>query len=309
MPRPLSLSVLSALGVAVAYSSAPACNRAPTPAAAHEAAAARPAPPPFAVRVVGKGPPVLLLPGLASPGAVWDSTVAHLQERYTLHVFTLAGFGGQPPRPGLTLGEVRSSLVRYIADNHLEKPIVIGHSLGGFLVYWLASTSPDSVGPLVAVDGLPFLPALFDPMATSVSARAQAEQLRAAFHGMSHAQYVAGLTAGAEIQATGSEHQAQVVAWCAPSDPGFVGDAMAELLTTDLRASTHTIRSPLLLLGAVGGVPPAMQATVRAVYEGQVAPIADHQVLFLEHARHFVMLDDPQAFFQALDEFLHRATR
>jgi N-formylmaleamate deformylase len=306
-----SLGFLAALGIALCTVLALSCYRAPKAPAHQEATPALPSPevPPFSVKVVGNGPPLLLLPGLASPGAVWDTTVAHLQERYTLHVFTLAGFGGQPARPGLTLEEVRASLVRYIREQKLEKPVVIGHSLGGFMAYWLGATAPDSVGPLVAVDGLPFLAALVDPKATAASTRSQAEQLRAGFRGLSHEQFLAGVKAGVGRQATGPEHQAQVVAWCAPSDPGAVGNAMAELLTMDLRAEGKAIRSPVLLMAAVGGVPQEMQAAVRAEYEAQVASIPEHQVVFLEHARHFVMLDDPQAFFAALDDFLHRTGR
>lgn len=305
--------LLTILWLALAVAFASGCNRRPAPAppppAAPVPSASTAEVPPFSVKVVGKGPPVLLLPGLASPGAVWDSTVAHLQGRYTLHVFTLAGFGGQPPRPGLTLAAVRQSLLRYIAEQHLDRPAVIGHSLGGFLAYWLAATAPDRVGPVVAVDGLPFLPALFSPDATAASARPQAEQFRALFSAMDHAAYVAGLRQGVGIQATGEANQAQVVAWCSPSDPAFVGNAMAELMTTDLRGPSKDIRSPVLLLGALGGVPQAMQASVRALYDSQVAAIPDHQVLFLENSRHFVMLDDPGSLFSALDAFLARTRR
>jgi N-formylmaleamate deformylase len=279
-------------------------NVEPAPGSASE-----PTAPAFSVRVVGQGPPMLLIPGLASPGSVWDSTVERYRDRYTLHVFTLAGFGGQPRRPGLTLDQVRADLVRYIAEQKLEKPVVVGHSLGGFMTCWLGATAPDSVGPLVSVDGLPFLPALFDPDATAESARPQAERFRASFQAMNHQQFLAGLRSGLAIQATGQENQDRVLSWCSPSDPAAVGSAMAELMSTDLRPRCKDILSPLLLIGAVGGVPPTMQEAVRAIYQAQVASIPDHQVVFLEHARHFVMLDDPAGFFAALDAFLRRTGR
>ncbi|WP_197070533.1 alpha/beta fold hydrolase [Hymenobacter sp. DG25B] len=56
--------------------------------------------PSFTVRVVGKGQPVLLIPGLTCPGAVWDETVARYQSRYQCHVISLAGFGGVAPAAG-----------------------------------------------------------------------------------------------------------------------------------------------------------------------------------------------------------------
>jgi pimeloyl-ACP methyl ester carboxylesterase len=50
---------------------------------------------------------------------------------------------------------VRAGIVDYVRDRKLEKPVVVGHSLGGFMVYLLGSSEPDLVGPLIAADGLP----------------------------------------------------------------------------------------------------------------------------------------------------------
>src|SRR5206468_2702470 len=55
---------------------------------------------PFAVKVTGSGKPMILIPGLACSGDVWDSTVAHFKDRYECHVLTLAGFAGQPALKG-----------------------------------------------------------------------------------------------------------------------------------------------------------------------------------------------------------------
>ena len=42
------------------------------------------------------GAPLVLIPGLASPGAVWDGTVRRLCVQRQCHVLTLAGFAGTP---------------------------------------------------------------------------------------------------------------------------------------------------------------------------------------------------------------------
>jgi pimeloyl-ACP methyl ester carboxylesterase len=89
----------------------------------------------FAVKVAGHGRPVILIPGLGCDGTIWDATVAHLAGRYETHVVSIAGFAGVPPAQvrGPLLDEVRRELVAYIQKNGLRRPIVIGHSLGGFL--------------------------------------------------------------------------------------------------------------------------------------------------------------------------------
>jgi pimeloyl-ACP methyl ester carboxylesterase len=55
------------------------------------------------------------------------------------------------------LQTVRDDVLRYIQEKKLDHPVIVGHSLGGFLAFWIAATAPDAVGPLVAVDGVPFL--------------------------------------------------------------------------------------------------------------------------------------------------------
>jgi pimeloyl-ACP methyl ester carboxylesterase len=51
----------------------------------------------FDVKVSGKGQPIILIPGYSCSGEVWKETVAHLKNRYELHVLTLAGFAGTTP--------------------------------------------------------------------------------------------------------------------------------------------------------------------------------------------------------------------
>src|SRR5689334_20013832 len=50
---------------------------------------------PFTVKVVGKGRPMILIPGLMCSGDVWDTTVEHYKSSYECHVLTLAGFAGR----------------------------------------------------------------------------------------------------------------------------------------------------------------------------------------------------------------------
>ena len=121
----------------------------------------------FHVVVTGSGQPILLIPGLSSTGEVWEGTVEHLRGRYQLHVLTLAGFGGPAPLGEPFLPLVADALVEYARTNQLTRPILVGLSLGGFLAFAAASQAPGVFGGVVAVDGVPFLPALGNPAATA----------------------------------------------------------------------------------------------------------------------------------------------
>lgn len=267
-------------------------------------AAAQTAHPSFSVTVTGQGPAVVLIPGLLSTGEVWDTTVARYKDRHTLHVLTLAGFGGPAPVGAPFLARVRDEIITYVREQRLQRPVIVGHSLGGFLGFWIAATAPDLVGGLVAVDGVPFLPGLGNPAATADSARAQAEQLKALYASMSSAQLVAQTRMALATLITSPTHIEQAAGWAAKSDAATAGLAVAELSTTDLRETVGAITAPTLLIGASGAAPEAMRPAFAKAYEAQVSRVKGARVIMADKARHFIMFDDPSFLFTALDQFL-----
>lgn len=279
------------------------------PAVRSEPVAPAAAPAPFTVRVTGSGSPVLLIPGLMSGPDVWDATVAHLRRGHTLHVVHIAGFAGAPAAPGADLlGRVRDGLLAYVADMRargLPRPVLVGHSLGGFLAYAMASAEPDAVAGVVAVDGVPFFAALGDPAATPGSVGPGAAGMRAMFASLSPEQLAAQTQQGLATLMRDTTNLARGVEWARTSDPATVGQAMAEMLTTDLRPAVAAIRAPVLQIVAAGSAPTAeVRALVRERYAAQVALVPRHEVVVAERAYHFVMLDDPAFFHATLDSFL-----
>ena len=107
----------------------------------------------------GKGPDVILIPGLACSTAVWDATVTHLAGHYRLHLVQVAGFAGAPAKANATGSVIQptvDAIDAYIKTNHLKAPKVIGHSLGGSMGLMLAIQHPEDVDKLMLVDSLPF---------------------------------------------------------------------------------------------------------------------------------------------------------
>ncbi|MEG1056254.1 MAG: alpha/beta hydrolase, partial [Janthinobacterium sp.] len=136
------------------------------------------APTAFTVEVTGQGSPVILIPGLASSGAVWQSTVARLcgpQAGRQCHVLTLAGFAGVAPVDGDMLAQAEAQLAGYIAAQKLRQPAIIGHSLGGFLALKMAIDHPEHTGKLVIVDALPALGATQLPSITKEQLQAMSQ--------------------------------------------------------------------------------------------------------------------------------------
>lgn len=286
---------------------APAVLAANPTATTTTAAADNPAQhPTFTVRVVGKGKPMLLIPGLACSGAVWDEAVAHYQQQYQCHIISLAGFGGVAPTTVTDplLPAVRDQLLAYIKTQKLNKPVVMGHSLGGFMALWLSTTQPEAIGPLVILDSLPFLAAVQNPATTVEIARPQAAATRAQ---MSQGRMPAAtqrqmLTS----MVTDTARLTQVARWGAASDAKTVAQAMYDIYTTDLRADVGRIQQPVLVLGAWAAYKPygsTMEST-RAVFTQQYAKVPQVRIEMSEAGRHFLMYDDTAWFLAQTDAFL-----
>jgi N-formylmaleamate deformylase len=262
--------------------------------------------PAFTVRVVGKGRPMLLIPGLNCPGAVWDEAVAHYQQQYQCHIISLAGFAGTAPVAVTDplLPAVRDQLLAYIKAQKLNQPVIMGHSLGGFLALWMSSTQPAATGPLVIVDSLPFLPATQNPAATVETVRPQAAAMRTQMKSgptplAARRQMLAGMV-------TDTARLALIGRWGAASDPATTGQAMYDMYTTDLRADVARIQQPVLVLGAWAAYAPygATKESTKAIFAQQYAKLPHTQIEMSEAGRHFLMYDDTAWFLAQTDAFL-----
>jgi pimeloyl-ACP methyl ester carboxylesterase len=262
---------------------------------------------PFAVKVVGSGRPMILIPGLMCSGAVWDDTVEHFKGKYQCHVLTLAGFAGQPPVEGPFLDAVRQGIADYIREQKLDKPVIVGHSLGGFLCYAIGATDPDLPGALIAVDGLPCLPAAFNQNLDAEGRKKMAEQIRERMAKATREQNVAQSKMMVKSWINDPKQRETVEKWCADSDQGTVARAVGELFGADLRADCERIKAPLLLLGAYAKEMEGMglkRDVVTKRYEEQVSKVAHHKVVIAEDAKHFIMIDAPQWMYTQIDAFL-----
>ncbi|WP_373991174.1 alpha/beta fold hydrolase [Duganella sp. BuS-21] len=280
----------------------------------HAAAATAPATAPatahpaFKVDVTGTGAPIILIPGLGSSGGVWDGTVAHYcgSGKHQCHVLTLAGFAGEPAIDTPLLPAVEQQLSSYIADNKLQSPVVIGHSLGGFLGMKLAAGHPEQVGRLVIVDTLPALGATQVPSITVAQLKQLAEGMRANMKGQDAQTFKAGQLSMLRTMITKQEDMDRVMAAGKLSDRSTVIDAMADLMGSDLREDISRITAPTLVLGTwIAYKDYAPKPAITAMYTTQYAKLPGVRVEIADNARHFIMYDDPAWMYDRIDNFLN----
>jgi pimeloyl-ACP methyl ester carboxylesterase len=89
----------------------------------------------IAVQVAGQGRPVLMIHGLGGSHHDWDGTVESLTPRHTIHRFDLLGHGeraGTERKP--SLHEMAHDVAQVIDGLALERPLLVGHSMGALVV-------------------------------------------------------------------------------------------------------------------------------------------------------------------------------
>lgn len=262
---------------------------------------------PFQVKVTGQGLPMILIPGLASGGGTWDTTVAHYQDRYECHVLTLAGFAGVPRIPAPMLDTVRDAIADYIRKNKLEKPVIVGHSLGGFLALAVAAKYPELPGKLVIVDSLPYMAATWTPDATPAETKQSIAAMAQYYRGQDQDMYERMTKSGLQtrMMVTKNSDLDRLIAWGLASDRTAVADAMIEMVSTDLREDLAQIKSPTLVMGTwIGYKEYTTREKTETAMHTQYAKLAGVSLQLTDTARHFIMWDDPNWMFGRIDAFL-----
>lgn len=267
--------------------------------------------PSFQVRVVGQGQPLLLLAGLGCSGAVWDATVARYSKNYQCHVVSLAGFAGNAPITGLPIASARQELLAYVQQQRLRKPIVVGHSLGGFLALALAAEAPAQFSQVVVLDALPFGAAAAQPQLTEAQVRQASptpDALGQQFAALLPAQFAQVQRQLLVPAVADTGRLRQLLAERQQSDPTTLGRAMAEMLQTDLRPQLPRLTMPVLVLGCDATarlMKSAATATeCRQLYATQYVGTPHLTLAMSPTARHFLQYDAPAWYFQQLDEVL-----
>lgn len=258
------------------------------------------------VTVRGSGPDVILIPGLSSSPKVWESTVAALPG-YRYHLVQVDGFAGVPAEANATgpvVAPVAEEIARYIATQRLDRPALVGHSLGGTLAMMVAARHPDAVSKVMVVDMMPFMGAMFAANATPESVEPVAAQIRAGIAGSPPAgrgaitrQTIAGMVKTESLRAG-------PVADSLASDPTVSGQAMYDLITTDLRPELKTITVPMTVLWVRAPSAPISAAQMAEFYRLSYANAPQAVVTQVPDSYHFIMFDAPERFRRELAAFL-----
>ena len=85
-------------------------------------------------RGIGKGKTVIMIHGFGEEGSIWDSQVEVLKNEYRLIIPDLPGSGRSPIQKDMSMEGLATSIHEIILNESPgHKPIMIGHSMGGYI--------------------------------------------------------------------------------------------------------------------------------------------------------------------------------
>ncbi|HEX8470730.1 MAG TPA: alpha/beta hydrolase [Brevundimonas sp.] len=262
------------------------------------------------VRVDGEegGRDIILIPGLSSSPEVWQGTVDHLGGGWRVHRIHIQGFAGAPVGgngTGPVAAPVAEEIARYITENKLDQPVVVGHSMGGTIGMMLAARHPDLIGKLMVVDMVPFMGAMFGPPGTTAeSVIPTADAIGGGMASATPEQYQQRAAATVTGMISTESKRAGPLHDTTTSDQQVASHAFRELIATDLRPELTKITVPTKVVYVKFNDPRMTADIVDGIYQAAFANLPGVKLQRIDDSAHFIMLDQPDAFHAALDAFV-----
>jgi N-formylmaleamate deformylase len=244
----------------------------------------------ISVVVQGSGPDVILIPGLTASRDMWRATVAAVPG-YRYHLVQVNGFSGTRAganADGPVVEPVASEIGRYIASARLDRPALIGHSMGGTLAMMIAARTPQKVGRIMVVDMLPQPAGLFGGNAAGLGSLA--DRLASTPGGR---RFLGSLVGQFGADTPGRE-----------SDPDVVAQAAHDLARTDLAPELPKIAAPMTVLFATPGASSPDHQRIVQNYRSSYAGAKTARLRPIGQSGHMIMYDQPIRFAEEVKRFL-----
>ena len=100
----------------------------------------------------GDGPAVIILHGLFGSARNWSTIARHLAASHRVIALDLRNHGDSPWAGTMTYAEMADDVAGFIAAAGLDRPSMLGHSMGGKVAMTLALGHGVALGALVVVD-------------------------------------------------------------------------------------------------------------------------------------------------------------
>ena len=248
----------------------------------------------FEVQKTGKGEQsIIFIPGFASSGEVWNETITKFENEYICYSLTMSGFAGVEPQISPNFKNWVNSISEFIKDNKINKPILIGHSMGGGLALSVASDYPNLISKIIVVDGLPCLQSLSNPSFKSKEENDCSSTVNQMMRMTNEQFYQMQKISIPRLLEDSTMHE-KVLSWSVKSDRKTFAQMYCDFWNTDLREKIKSIECPSLILLE------SYFVNLKPSIEEQYKNLKNVDLQFANKGLHFIMFDDKEWYFRQL---------
>lgn len=243
------------------------------------------------VRLGAGRPPLVLLPGITSPAATWEFVAERLATRNDVYVLDNRGRGLSQGGAGLghRLDDYAADTEGMIRAVGLDRPAILGHSMGARIAIRLAARRPAAIGKLVLAD-----PPVSGPgrRPYPIPIEFYLDSIRAVSRGLGYEEMKKGLP-------WSDEHLEMRMEWLPTCDETAIVESHKSFHEEEIHADLPKINAPTFLIYAErGGTVSEDDA------EELVRSIANARKLRIDGAGHMIPWDRLDAFVEAVHGFL-----
>ncbi|MCB5363643.1 alpha/beta hydrolase [Pusillimonas sp. CC-YST705] len=244
------------------------------------------------LRYGGKGPALILVPGITSPAPTWGFVAERLGQQYDTYVLDVRGRGLSETVPGMdySLAACAQDVGAFAQALGLKDYILVGHSMGGRIGALVAANHAEGLSRLVMVDppvsgpGRRAYPSKIDWYVDSIrlmTAGEPWERLR-------------------DFSPTWTDEEVRLRGeWLHTCNEDAIVQSYNEFHTTDMHVHLPQIKVPtMLMVAGKGGVIEAKD--IEEIQQLVPGIKVDH----VPKAGHMIPWDDLEGFFDSLNTFL-----
>jgi pimeloyl-ACP methyl ester carboxylesterase len=195
---------------------------------------------------VGQGePPIVLVHGWTCDHTYFAPQAEHYSRDHRVISVDLRGHGeSDKPQQDYTMAQFADDLAWLCEQLHVEKPVVIGHSMGGVIAFELAARHPDLPSAVVAVDA---------PIAAPQAIRDALAGLAAGVKTPNYRQVSQDFVTNALFLPNDDPVlKARIVAGMSSAPQHVMVSAMEQMIACDTEAASAGVKVPAFVLNAEG---------------------------------------------------------
>lgn len=243
----------------------------------------------------GHGVPVVFLHGIGGAARQFRAQLRHVGRQRRAIAWDMPGYGGSAPLPRVTMDALAAALGGFIAALGLDRPVLVGHSIGGMIVQRLLAGAQNAARGVVLAQ----TSAAFGGRDPTWAAQFIHDRLGPLDEGRSLADMAPAMVAALVGDGPGPEGVALALDCIASTPEAAYRSTVLAMLGFDLRDALPRIAVPTLVLS--GTKDPNAPA---AAMERMAARIPGARYVALEGVGHLAHLEQPARFNAALDTFL-----